>query len=174
MLLDHTLLASFLGHVGGGKWPGGEAKIMPCTFTALSVVIQWHFCYPESIIHRSSEWNGCHILSEIQEVLESPFSCFDLFPLLSCYFLGIFTIPAIQSSTSNVGKDFLKKSLIKEAASQLLLLWTQKTSIFGSIPWSSWRVMYSYQCLKSVPMYCKISGLIMNQRLILDVSAPLV
>ena len=26
MLLDHTLL----GHVGGGKWPGDEAK--PCTF----------------------------------------------------------------------------------------------------------------------------------------------
>jgi len=27
MLLDHMLL----GHVGGGKWPGDEAKTMPCT-----------------------------------------------------------------------------------------------------------------------------------------------
>ena len=32
MLLDHTLL----GHVGGGKWPGNEAKTMPCTFMTLS------------------------------------------------------------------------------------------------------------------------------------------
>ena len=28
MLLDHTLL----GHVGGRKWLGDEAKTMPCTF----------------------------------------------------------------------------------------------------------------------------------------------
>ena len=26
------VLASFVGHVGGGKWPGGEAK-MSCIFT---------------------------------------------------------------------------------------------------------------------------------------------
>ena len=36
MLLDH-ILASFLSqHVGEGKWPGDEAKIMPCTLTILS------------------------------------------------------------------------------------------------------------------------------------------
>ena len=29
MLLDHTLL----GHVGGEKWPGDEAKTMPCTLS---------------------------------------------------------------------------------------------------------------------------------------------
>ena len=27
-------LTSFLGHVGRGKWPGGEAKIMPCTWSS--------------------------------------------------------------------------------------------------------------------------------------------
>ena len=31
ILLDHTLL----GHVGGGKWPGDEAKTMTCTIMAL-------------------------------------------------------------------------------------------------------------------------------------------
>ena len=34
MLLDHTLL----DHVGGGKWPGNEAKTMPCTFVTPSQV----------------------------------------------------------------------------------------------------------------------------------------
>jgi len=34
VLLNHKLL----GHVGGGKWPGDEAKTMPCTFMMLSVL----------------------------------------------------------------------------------------------------------------------------------------
>ena len=29
MVLDHT---SFLGHAGGRKWPGDEAKTMPCSY----------------------------------------------------------------------------------------------------------------------------------------------
>ena len=28
-MLDHVILGSFLGHVGGGKWPQDEAKTMP-------------------------------------------------------------------------------------------------------------------------------------------------
>ena len=35
MLLDH-IIASFLSrHLGEGKWPGDEAKTMPCTLTTL-------------------------------------------------------------------------------------------------------------------------------------------
>ena len=30
LMLDHVILGSFLGHVGGGKWPQDEAKTMPC------------------------------------------------------------------------------------------------------------------------------------------------
>ena len=40
LMLDHVILGSFLGHVGGGKWPQDEAKTMPCTmyFTTLIMI----------------------------------------------------------------------------------------------------------------------------------------
>ena len=41
MLLDRINLAP--GPCGGGKWPGDEAKAMPCTFMTLSVCkTQYH------------------------------------------------------------------------------------------------------------------------------------
>ena len=32
---QQIILASFLGHVGGRKWPGDEAKTVPCALTLL-------------------------------------------------------------------------------------------------------------------------------------------
>ena len=67
---------------------------MPCTFTALSVVHSGTFALPSQLFIDCLSGMGGHI-SEIQEVLQSPFSCFDSFPLLSCviiYLLILYTV----------------------------------------------------------------------------------
>ena len=40
LMLDHVILGSFLGHVGGGKWPQNEAKTMPCACTFTMITLQ--------------------------------------------------------------------------------------------------------------------------------------
>ena len=45
LMLDHVILGSFLGHVGGGKWPQDEAKTMPCAM---------YFYYDNSAVYSKS------------------------------------------------------------------------------------------------------------------------
>ena len=45
LMLDHVILGSFLGHVGGGKWPQDEAKTMPCAV---------YFYYDNSAVYSKS------------------------------------------------------------------------------------------------------------------------
>ena len=50
LMLDHVILGSFLGHVGGGKWPQGEAKTMPCTMYFYNTYYDNSAVYSKSLL----------------------------------------------------------------------------------------------------------------------------
>ena len=65
MLLDHTLL----GHVGGGKWPGDEAKTTPCTLFFLTITFHCAFFCCDSEAAQCLQIHLCTIRRGIQLIV---------------------------------------------------------------------------------------------------------